>query len=1087
MMARTVPILRTGLLTDRRDGVTRTIAVGTPAWDHWLSDATAFVVEQEGATFTARKERAGNRRGGWYWRAYRTRDGVRRRVYLGKAEELTPTRLREAAALLADHGQPTPAHDPAPVAPTASVPRPARRHPPAPAVGPRAASAEWARDISSSRRYHPALLATKLSTPPVRPSAVARVRLYDQLRQVTRHKLVLVSAPAGSGKTTALSAWATTVPGGRGDSRARVAAPTLRQATAFPAPPPPLVAWLSLDDGDNDPTSFWTYCVAALDTVRPGIGDAARALLASAQPAAMHTVLTVLINALGALPDDVVLVLDDYHLIEAPAVHEAMTFLLDHLPPRLHLLIATRADPALPLARLRARDELLELRAADLRFTEEEAADFLGWTMGLALPEGDVAALAARTEGWVAGLQLAALSLREHEDSAAFIATFAGDDRHILDYLAEEVLARQPAHVRAFLLRTCILDRLTGPLCDALTARSDSQEVLALLERENLFIAPLDHRRTWYRYHHLFAEALRAVARQAVPDQLPALHLQASRWYEGHGLTREAIDHAIATADAERVATLIEALADGAIWAYGEVETLRRWLAALAEPVVRSRPRLCILHAWTLHYALWFGTVDPAAAGATLDRIGARLRDAQRWLPPADESLHARTMRGEVAALSAILFFFTGEIPRVREPACLALDLLPRENTTLRLLAARMLCNLYSLHGDATMIERAVGELTTISRTAHDALGTINALSTVAYAQAMRGELRQAAASHRRALRHAERALKTDAPAAPHRIGLGAILLEWGDLAGAEEQLTQGIARLEKRGDPLVLAEAYRSLASLRQAQGDDAGALAALAGEERVIARAPQFAPHLVGGLSAAWRAWLALLRGDAHTAQSWAQTCAVGEGDQITPARGVELTIAARIYLAHGEVAVARPLMARLLGLAEEARRTDRVIDLLALHALVQAAGGDEAGAIGTLARALTLAEPGGYVRTFTREGAPMARLLARVWEVAQAGGDHAAPLPHTVSPTYVRTLLTALGWPVPAPGERACPPALSEREREIVRLMARGDSNRDIAHHLMLAESTVKTYTKRLYAKLDVGNRMQAVIRAGALRLL
>ena len=1079
MMARTVPILRDGLLTDQHQGVTRTIAVGTPAWDHWLSDATAFVVEQEGVTFTARKERAGNRRGGWYWRAYRTRDGIRRRAYLGKADDLTLTRLHEAAALLADYGQPDPAH----VAPTASAPRIARRHPPAPAVGQRAASGGRARDISSARRYHPALLATKLSPPPVRPSAVARSRLHDHLRQATRHKLVLVSAPAGSGKTTVLSAWATTPPASCGVGNGRAPA-----ATPVPAPPP--VAWLSLDDGDNDPTSFWTYCVAALDTVQPGIGDAARALLSSAQPASPHTMLTVLINALGTLPDDVVLVLDDYHLIETPAVHEAMAFLLDHLPPRLHLLIATRADPALPLARLRARNELLELRAADLRFTEGEAADFLGRTMGLTLPEGDIAALAARTEGWVAGLQLAALSRRGHEDSDGFVTTFAGDNRHILDYLAEEVLARQPDHVRAFLLRTCILDRLTGPLCDALTARSDSQDTLALLERENLFIAPLDHQRTWYRYHHLFAEALRAMARQALPDQLPALHLQASRWYEGHGLTRAAIDHAIAAADMERVTALIEGLADGAIWAYGEVETLRRWLAALTEPVVRSRPQLCILHAWTLHYALWTGAVDPVAAGATLDRIDARLRDAQRWLTPADESPHARTMRGEVAALSAILSFYMGEIPRVKEPACLALDLLPRENTTLRLLAARMLYNLYSMHGDATMIERAVGELTTISRTAHDALGAINALLNVADAQTMRGELRQAAAAHRRALRHAERELRTVAPASPHRIGLGGLLLEWGDLAGAEDQLTQGIASLEERGDPTVLVEAYRSLASLRQAQGDDAGALAALAGEDRVIARSPQFAQYLVSGLSAAWRAWLALLRGDVRDARRWAETCAWEEEEQLTSSRGIELTIAARIYLAHGEVAVARPLVVRLLGIAEDAGRTDRVIDLLALHALAQAAGGDEAGAIGTLARALALAEPGGYVRTFTREGAPMARLLARVLEIAQAGGDHAPaapPVPHTVSPTYVRTLLTALGWPVPAPGEHARPPALSEREREIVRLMARGDSNREIAHHLMLAESTVKTYTKRLYAKLGVRNRTQAVTRAGALRLL
>ncbi len=799
-MARPVPILRDGILTDQHHGVTVTIAVGTPAWERWLSDATAFVVEQEGAAFTARKERAGNRRGGWYWRAYRTRDGLRQRAYLGKAEDLTLARLHDVAVLLAGHAQSDADH----VVPAASAQRPA------PSVGHSAASGGRARDVSSSRsrRYHPALLATKLSTPPVRPSAVARSRLHDQLRQVTRHKLVLVSAPAGSGKTTALSAWATTLPGrrgvGAGDGRVSGAAPSSRPAVAALVPAPIPIAWLSLDDGDNDPTSFWTYCVAALDTLRPGIGDAARALLSSAQAGSIPIMLTVLINALGALPDDVVLVLDDYHLIETPAIHEALAFLLDHLPPRLHLLLATRADPALPLARWRARGDLLELRAADLRFTEEEAAAFLGRTMGLALPEEDIAALAARTEGWVAGLQLAALSLQGQgrEESAAFIAAFAGDDRHILDYLADGVLAGQPDGVRAFLLRTCILDRLTGPLCDALTGQSDSQETLATLERGNLFIAPLDHRRTWYRYHHLFAEALRAVARQALPDELPALHLQASRWYEGHGLTRAAIDHAIAAADTERVAALIEALADAALWAHGELETLRRWLAPLPEPVVRARPRLCILHAWTLHYALWTGAVDRDASRTTLERIDARLRDAGQRLAPDDDRPGTRAMRGEIAALSAILFFTRGEIARVREPACLALDLLPGENTTLRLLAARMLYNLYDLHGDATMIDRAMRELTTISRTAHDALGTSNALLNVAYFQTVRGELRQAAASHRRALRHAERALRTVAVAAPHSVGLGAILLEWGDLAGAEDQYQRGINHWYGAGRP---------------------------------------------------------------------------------------------------------------------------------------------------------------------------------------------------------------------------------------------------------------------------------------------
>jgi LuxR family transcriptional regulator, maltose regulon positive regulatory protein len=399
------------------------------------------------------------------------------------------------------------------------------------------------------------LLETKLHVPRRRGGLVARPRLVERLG-VGEPALRLVSAPAGFGKTTLLAQWLATVSaGGR------------------------RVAWLSLDKSDNDPVVFWTYVVAALQRAAPGVGGPALTLLQAPQPP-MEAVLATLLNELSASSDEVVLVLDDYHLIDAREVQDAMAFWVEHLPPQLQLVIAGRADPALPLARLRGRGQLLELRAAELRFTAQEAAAYLNEAMGLALTAGDVAALEGRTEGWIAALQLAALSLQGRDDVAGFIAGFAGDDRYIVDYLAEEVLARQPEQVQRFLLQTSVLDRLCGPLCDAVTGQDDAKAMLAALERGNLFLVPLDDRRGWYRYHQLFADVLRARLLDEQPDQVPALHARASAWYEQHGQPSAAIRHALAAGEVERAADLVE-LAIPALRRHRQEATLRGWLDAI--------------------------------------------------------------------------------------------------------------------------------------------------------------------------------------------------------------------------------------------------------------------------------------------------------------------------------------------------------------------------------------------------------------------------------------------------------------------------------------------------------------------------
>ena len=571
-----------------------------------------------------------------------------------------------------------------------------------------------------------ALLETKFYVPRSRPGLVPRRRLSERLDRGAGSKLMLVSAPAGFGKTTLLAEWlaagSAAAAGGR------------------------LVAWLSLDRADNDPASFWAYVVAALRTVAPGVGEGALALLRAPQRPAIETVLTVLLNDLGALPAEIVLVLDDYHVIDAPEVRDGMVFLLDHLPPGVHVVIASRADPVLPLARLRARGELAEIRAAELRFTPEEAAAYLNGVMGLQLTAGDVAALEARTEGWIAALQLAALSMQGRDDVAGFIAGFAGDDRYVVDYLAEEVLARQPGRVQDFLLRTSVLGRLSGPLCDAVTGQGGGKAMLEALDRGNLFLVPLDDRRRWYRYHHLFADVLQARLLDEQPGQVPGLHRRASVWYEQNGELSEAIGHALAAADFERAAGLVE-LAIPAMRRTRQETTVRGWLEALPDEVIRVRPVLSVNLAGAL------------LTSGELQGIEGRLRDAERWLepmtgdreepqvPPAEmvvtDSEEYRRLPGTIEMYRAGLALARNDLPGTVRHAQRALELAPDDDHLCRASAAALLGLVYWGSGDLETGHRAYSACVAGLRRAGfiaDILGCSIALADIRITQGRLGE-----------------------------------------------------------------------------------------------------------------------------------------------------------------------------------------------------------------------------------------------------------------------------------------------------------------------------------------------------------
>ena len=903
------------------------------------------------------------------------------------------------------------------------------------------------------------LLATKLHVPGPRPGFVPRPRLADRLDEGLGRGLVLVCAPAGSGKTALLADWA---------RRGRRP-----------------VAWLSLDAGDNDPARFWRHAVAALDGPCPGIGERVGPLLGPPPPPSFEPLVTALINELTAQPgsDEVPLVLDDYHLIGSQPVHASVGFLLEHLPPGLHPVLASRADPPLALARLRAGGELAELRAAELRFTASEAAAMLREAAGADLPDAAVAALTDRTEGWAAGLQLAALSLRGQANVAGFVAAFTGSHRYVLDFLAEEVLERQSEQVRAFLLETSVLERLSGPLCDTVTGRTGSQALLEQVERAGLFLVPLDEVRGWWRYHHLFADLLCARLEQEQPGRVPVLHRNAATWYEQRGLADDAIRHAVAAGEMTWAARLIERHYDAVFFLRGEAATIHRWLAALPEDLVRSRPRLLLGQALMAVLSGRLEAVEPLLDAAERASAGAA---AEPFEPTAGR---ARSLLVNppalIALLRSILAQLRGDADATVAFASQALAGSREDEWRLRSDVQECLAVAEWLRGRLAEAERAFGSSIAGWQAADRPTFT-------AYAGYHLGQIQRAQGRLDAAVRTCWQALEITAPpgrpplpaAGPAYAGLGEVAYQRNELDTALRHVTEGIALCRQFVHTAPLATGLVTLAWIRQATGDPASA-------REAIGEAIQAAPGPPGLLNPvpAQRARLLMAQGDLAGAARWAQENGLAADDEPDYPREPGHLVLARVLLAEGRPGRALALLDRLYAAAAAQDRTGSLIEAGALRALALAASGEEAAAVAALAGALTLACPQGYVRVFADEGPPMAALLSRLIAAQRAG--QAAGIPLGCLARLQRAFeAKPTGAPAGQRGTSAVPglaEALTSRELEVLGMLAAGKSNRAIASELVVTLDTVKKHVSHVMDKLGAANRTEAVAQARELGLI
>ena len=1004
----------------------------SPGWQDLLEQVSSFAFHsKEGHHFTARKEARG--RGDGYWIAYRKVGGKLAHKYLGRSTGVTLSRLEQIAATLAGQEIQT------------TISEPTDDH----------------SEILLQESPADQLLSTKFFIPASSHVLVPRPRLSSLLDEGLRCSLTLVSAPAGFGKTTLLSAWVQTLP---------------KEATR--------VAWVSLDEQDNDSVRFWMYVFTALDRLQPGMCAEFVTYVRTQQASPIQYLLTALINRLAERPERWLLVLDDLHLVTEPTIHASLTYLVEHLPPQLRIILASRSDPPLPLTRLRARGQLLEVRAEQLRATDAEAAVFLREVMGVHLSDQDLAVVQQRTENWLVGLQLVGLSLQGSSPTINRGATrdllseVSGNQDYILDYLTDEILHRQPLAIQTFLLYTSILEHLSAPLCDAVLEQQGSQYILELLEQSNLFLTPLDGRRHWYRYHALFAEALRYRLEQLEGEQVAALHKRASRWYAARGSTSEAVGHALLAQDWEQAARLIEHVIPPMLWKRSEFPLVLRWLERLPAAVIRSRPRLCFAYAWVLHYV--------SSAGATtfwLEAAEAGLgqQQAASVALPAEEQASLDNLRGELFTLRARMGVLEGDGQKIHILCQQALAHLSPANRLARSEVLYLQGAADALLGDLGPATQKALEGAALAQEVGSVQQVLLYLARVMRSLYHRGQFQEA-------LRIAQRADQVGRmPGGLHLpmvsevfLDQSLILLEWNRLDDALDLARQAIELKEQTGLIVYGYIAYTVLLEVQLALGDLEAAASALQQAEHLLVTHLHDswfsrALYLTGPQVRFW-----LRRGETERAVHVleAQMHRRDKPPAALP-RAMEECVLVRLRLVQGKSQEALILLTPLLKEATNRHWGKLVIELLILQALARQMLKEEEPAISALAQAVRLAEPEGYIRSFVNEGPPMAVLLATLRERERKRG----PTP------YLDGLLAAFAQENGAvlASQPPLPDRISPREREVLHLLAQGYSNQEIADALVVTVETVKRHVSSLLSKLGVDNRTQAAMRARSLGLL
>ncbi len=900
----------------------------------------------------------------------------------------------------------------------------------------------------------PPLLTTKLYIPPTRNKLVQRNRLLELLDTCLDCKLVLISAPAGFGKTTLLSQW-----------------------IANKVRP---VGWLTLDAGDNDLARFLVYFLAALMNTNHNTGISIDELLNSPQPLNTEAILTGIINEIADVAEPFLVVLDDYHLITEPEVHEAIIFIIENMPPQMRLVISSRVNPPWPLARMRGRAEILELRTNDLRFTPGEVAVFFNEIMGLDLTTDDIASLEARTEGWIAGLQMAAISMQGREDLTAFVQAFSGSHRFILDYLLEEVLNLQSPNIQNFLLKTSILERMTARLCDVVIDSNDSQNILTQLDRANLFLIPMDDERCWYRYHHLFSDLLKNQLTQIYPDELQDMHRRASQWYEEQDLRDEAINHAFAAGDDKRVARLVQKYAMDMLH-QSKYTLLLSWIEALPESLVEQDPWLCVYLSWTRH---WAGR-----------REGGEkcLDNAERYINTTSTftEIDAKALVGYIATVRAHYALINQDIPRVLEQSQIALQQLPEDDYFTRGSAGIALGGAYWGMGDVSRSEQAFLDC------ASSALkGGYNYRASSAFCYAGMQQVKQARLYHAEETFQKALALAQDSggrryPNAGYPLAkLAELACEWNNLSQARLYADEGVILCTQLGHVDLIAEAFAALARVQLAQKDYQGVQETL-NRTDTLSRHTPLDPWALSWLDESRvRFWLS--NGRIDEALEWIKISGLSEDDEFNYHHDLHHITLARVLVARLLVNPSiklqdetLPLLGRLLAATNRAGWVHQKISILILQALAHHACDDGSTSLAALEHALKLAEPGGYIRSFIGEGSTVIDLLQMINSIKD--GD-----------VYIRMLIAAQTMEEMSPTHEADSPSslsqqkglleqLSDRELQVLRLLNSSLSAAEIADELYIAVSTTRTHIKSIYQKLDVHSRLEAVERARDLGLI